>query len=133
MKIWNSYGSEHSASLVMIGRFKDVGSAEKAKAAIDEITEFMGNLKDQPDEDADRYPEGILPLLKNLGLHSVGPSELGQFCYCIYSQLKGDQIVITTDEIEVSAFLKLMIDKGARIEVYSSHDYPDDDKAETKP
>jgi Family of unknown function (DUF6375) len=31
MKIWNSYGSEHSARIVMIGRFKDVASAKKAK------------------------------------------------------------------------------------------------------
>ena len=29
MKIWNGYGSEHSMNLVMIGRFKTVGEAEK--------------------------------------------------------------------------------------------------------
>ena len=43
----------------------------------------------------------------------------------IRSELKDQQVVITTDEPDVSAFLKLMVDKGARVEVFSAHDYPD--------
>jgi len=43
MKIWNSYGSEHSAKLVMIGHFKDVASAESAKKLIDEIATFISD------------------------------------------------------------------------------------------
>jgi len=39
--------------------------------------------------------------------------------------LNGSRIVVTTDELEVSGFLKLMVDKGAKVEVYSAHDYPD--------
>jgi hypothetical protein len=39
---------------------------------------------------------------------------------------KGAKVVINTDEIEVSAFLKLLIDNGAKVEVYSAHDYPDE-------
>jgi len=48
--------------------------------------------------------------------------------YDISSELKGNQIVVRTDEPDVSAFLKLMIDKGARVEVYSAHNYPDSGK-----
>ena len=44
MKIWNSYGSEHSGNLVMIGTFKDAGEEERAKEIIDEITEFISGL-----------------------------------------------------------------------------------------
>jgi len=124
MKIWNSYGFEHSANLVMIGKFKDAASAEKAKAVIDEITVFMANSPDDH-RDADRYSDGALALLQRVGFHSVAPAELHQFIYDIRAELKGDQVVITTDELEISAFLKLMIDKGARVEVYSAHDYPD--------
>jgi hypothetical protein len=62
MKIWNSYGSEHSANLVMIGSFKDAASAEKAKAAIDEITEFMTSRADDH-RGADRYSDGVMKLL----------------------------------------------------------------------
>jgi len=124
MKVWNSYGSEHSANLVMIGKFKDVGSAEKAKAAIDEITAFM-RVRDEDSRDADHYSDGVLAVLRKVEFHSCAPMELEQFTYDMSAELKGDQIVITTDEPDISAFLKLLIEKGARVEVYSSNDYPD--------
>jgi hypothetical protein len=108
----------------MIGRFKDIGSAEKAKKAIDEITAFMTS-GDEDSRDADHFSEGVLSLLRKVEFHSCAPGELEQFTYDISTELKGDQVVITTDEPDISAFLKLLIDKGARVEVYSAHDYPD--------
>lgn len=127
MKIWNNYGSEHSANLVMIGSFKDAGSAEKAKEVIDEITKFMMNTREDY-QSADSYSDDVMDLLKRVRFHSIAPFELDQFRYDISSELNGNQIVIKTDEPDVSAFLKLMIDKGARVEVYSAHNYPDLDK-----
>lgn len=124
MKIWNSYGSEHSANLVMIGKFKDAAAAERAKVIIDEITQFMANSPDDHRR-ADRYSDDALGLLQKVDFYSVAPAELEQFIYDVHVDLRGDQLVITTDELDVSAFLKLMIDKGARVEVYSAHDYPD--------
>jgi hypothetical protein len=125
MKIWNSYGSEHSANLVMIGKFKDAASAEDAKAAIDEITELMYACTDEQREDTERYPDGMYELLKKVGFRSVAPAELQQFCFEVRSEWKDTQVVITTDEPDISAFLKLMIDKGARVEAYSGAIYPD--------
>jgi len=124
MKVWHSYGSEHSANLVMIGSFKDAVSAEKAKAIIDEITEFMMH-SDDDHRGAERFSNGVMEILKKVEFYDVAPAELEQFRYDVSFELKGNQIVLTTDETDISAFLKLMIDKGARIEVYSAHDYPD--------
>lgn len=124
MKIWNNYGSEHSANLVMIGSFKDAASAEKAKEIIDEITDVIC-ASGENYENADHYTDGMMKLLEKVRFHSVAPGELDQFRYDIRSEVKGDKVVITTDEVEISAFLKLLIDKGARVEVYSAHDYPD--------
>ena len=42
-----------------------------------------------------------------------------------YLTAEDDKVVVTTNESDVSAFLKVMIDKGARVEVYSAHDYPE--------
>lgn len=123
MKIWNSYGSEHSANLVIIGKFKDAASAKEAMTIIDKITEFMANTDDDH-EDAVNFSDAALDFLKTVKFYSVRPAELAQFRYDINSERKNDQIVITTDELEVSAFLKLLIDKGARVEMYSAHDYP---------
>jgi hypothetical protein len=44
MKIWNGYGSEHSANLIMIGTFKEIKDAKEAFRKID-------ILKDQVDKD----------------------------------------------------------------------------------
>lgn len=124
MKIWNSYGSEHSANLVMIGRFKDAASAKEAKAIIDEITHFMMNTDDDY-EQADSFSDAALDLLRKVKFYSIRATELAQFTYDVRSEVKKDQVVITTDELDVSAFFKLLIDNGARVEVYSAHDYPD--------
>ncbi|WP_251259298.1 DUF6375 family protein [Klebsiella michiganensis] len=33
---------------------------------------------------------------------------------------------MTTDEAEVSAFVKLFVEAGAKVEIFSAHDYPSD-------
>ena len=123
MKIWNSYGSEHSANLMMIGRFKDAGSASET---MDSIKKLKGYVDDAGDvfERSERYSDDLMKLMQEIGCYDLRPSELDQFRYDISSALNGSEIVITTDETEVSAYLKLLIHKGARIEVYSRHDYP---------
>lgn len=124
MKIWNSYGSEHSANLVMIGRFRDVASAKNAKDIIDKMTAFMMDSEDDH-EDAVSYSRAALDFLRKVNFYSVGPAELFQFRYDVASEQKGNKVIITTDELDVSAFLKVLIDQGARVEVYSAHVYPD--------
>lgn len=124
MKIWNSYGSEHSANLVMIGSFKDVASAKRAQEIIEKLTEFMMDSEDDH-EDSDHYSSAALALLFSLNTASLRPAELAQFRYDIRSERNKDKIVITTDEYDVSGFLKILIDGGARVEVYSKHIYPD--------
>src|SRR5205809_920057 len=123
MKIWNSYGSEHSANLVMIGKFKDEASAEKVKAIIDEITDYLSTTGEDH-RDAERYSDGVMELLKKVNWYDVSPAELNQFYSDIHPVLKGNEIAIRTDEPDISAFLKLMVDHGARVEVYSAHVYP---------
>jgi hypothetical protein len=121
MKVWNSYSSEHSANLVMIGHFKDAGAAEAVKDLIDELQAAMSTSEIVAG--SDRYDDEARKLLTRLEFYSVGPSELEQFNYDFHVKLEGNDVVITTDEIEVSALMKLLFDKGARIEVYSAHEH----------
>jgi hypothetical protein len=127
MKIWKGYGSEHSAKLVMIGKFKDATSAKEAKEAIDEISKLM-RQSDDGQEATDRYSEAALDLLQKLRFHSASPSELKQFVYDIQSKVEDDKVIVTTDEVDVSGFFKILIDRGARVEIYSRHEYPSSDK-----
>ena len=125
MKLWVNHCSEHSMNLVMIGRFKDATGAS-------EVIEIVKKLEDQVFKDAqtregdsaDRYTDSMLDLLGDLNIRTLGPAELEQFAYDVDVEVKGNEVVVTTEEIDVSAFLKVLIEKGARIEIYSAHDYP---------
>lgn len=128
MKIWYGYSSEHSMNLVMIGRFEDVGDAAKAKQVIDWLTQQVltdveaGLIK--IGEPTDRFTDGMLDLLTKANVHSIGPAEVEQLAYDVTVKVENNQVLVTTDEIDVSAFLKVLLGKGARVEVFSAHDYP---------
>lgn len=128
MKIWDGYSSEHSANLVMIGRFKEVRDAEK-------VVELLARLERQVIEEekygkhrgpeGDRYSNEILEMMREERLWTISALELEQFEYDVRVEQSGNEVIITTDETEISAFLKALIERGGRVEVYSAHDYPD--------
>jgi hypothetical protein len=129
VKIWYHHGAEHSANLVMIGHFNSAADASMAKEVIDAITkqvaddESTGALK--VGGRSKRYGTEMLDLLAKLNVMSLSPVELEQFAYDISVELRGNDIVLTTEEIDISAFIKILFDRGARIEVYSAHNHPD--------
>jgi hypothetical protein len=124
MKIWHGYGSEHSMNLVMIGHFKSPEDAEKTQNLIGQLTE---GLRGKIDIGTARYRFGdnVRDLLRETNCYCLSPSELEHFLYEVDTRVEGDKIILTTDESEVSAFFKLMIENGAKVEIFSIHDYPD--------
>lgn len=124
MKIWHGYGSEHSMNLVMIGHFKSSEDANETQKLIKHLSE---GLSDKIDIGTpyNRFGDDVLDLLRETNCNILGPSELEHFLYDTHTKVEGDKIILTTDESEVSAFFKLMITKGAKVEIYSAHDYPD--------
>lgn len=128
MKIWHEHGSEHSANLVMIGHFEDATEATKAKEIIDELTDQVARDQDSGalvfGSPSGRYSEDMLGLLAQLNVASIGPGELEQFAYEVNIEVEGDKLIFTTDELDIASFLKVLILRGARIELYSAHDHP---------
>jgi len=125
MKIWYQHGSEHSANLVMIGHFEDATEATKAKEIIDALTKQVAEDQDKGTvvlgSPSEHYGKEMLDLLIRL---NIGSQELEQFAYEVRVKVEGSDVVLTTDELDISAFLKVMFLRGARIEVYSAHDHP---------
>jgi hypothetical protein len=111
-------------NLVMIGQFKSVDDARKTKQKIDQLTEKLAD-KIEVGRTRNRFEDEVFALLKDANIYTLGPLELEQFLYEISTRVEGDKLILTTDESEVSAFIKLMIDRGAKIEIFSAHDYPD--------
>jgi hypothetical protein len=111
----------------MIGRFKDAREAAKTKQVIEWLTEQI-NADVQAGlieigSPADRYTDKMLDYLRGIEVYSIGPPELEQFGYDFTIEIDDDKVIITTEEIDVSAFLKVLLNKGARVEVYSAHHY----------
>ncbi len=128
MKIWHQHGSDHSANLVMIGHFKDTADATMANEIIAALTKQVMEDRDTGElvlgGPSEKYSKSMLDLLGELNVMSVGPRELEQFLYDIRLNVKDSKIIIETDEYDISAYFKVMIDCGARIDIYSAHDYP---------
>lgn len=128
MKIWNGYGSEHSANIVMIGQFKSTTEAEETKKLIEELIgrlfDLVGYSADE--ESPQRFSDEVMKILieKNLSFH--GPEEMEQFRSDICMKLEGDKLIFETEEIDYSAFIKILIHKGAKIQIYSAHNYPNE-------
>ena len=129
MKVWFGFGSEHSMNLVMVGHFERPEDAESAMDAITKIADqYNADVDaDHIDEDgeAEWFTPGMLDLLRQVQINHLGPGELQQFNYDIRYDVSGSDLVAVTDEIDVGALMKLMVDRGARVEVYSAHVYKD--------
>jgi hypothetical protein len=116
-------------NLVMIGRFKEVRDAEEARRLIESLVERVSTDSEAYSYDSPpqyrRFSEAMLKFLVASNLATFHPAELGQFMYDVSVKGSGNEVVLTTDESDVSVFLKVLLEKGARIEIYSAHDYPD--------
>lgn len=129
MKIWNGYGTEHSMNLVMIGYFQTLEEARKAKDLIERLSHHVdidvneGQIKVGKVNRA--FSEQMLKFLMQTNMSIFSPQELEQFRYDVKINVHENQLRITTDEIDVSVFIKLMVSSGARVEVYSAHHHPD--------
>jgi hypothetical protein len=125
MKIWNSYGSEHSMNLVMIGQFRSLDELEEAKELIDAFTEKLRECKDI-DDVTSRYSDETREIQREHNFYQLRPQELEQFLYDYSIDKSDNTLILTTDESEISSFLKIFLHKAAKVEVYSAHDYPDE-------
>jgi hypothetical protein len=127
MKLWFGYGSEHSANLVIIGQFEDAEAARKTQDLLNEATTIS-----RADEDAGHLTRGSIqadfskPLLDfvgrtNLAVFGYGDPE--QLLYDYTVRREGDRLVITTEEYDTNAIMKILLHNGAKVEVYSAHDH----------
>jgi len=65
-----------------------------------------------------------MELFREVKTYIVAPAELSQFNYEFSVDVQANTVILTTEEYDVSAFLKILVNQGARVEVFSRHDYP---------
>lgn len=128
MKVWYGFGSEHSANLVLIGEFETADLANETLDLLNEATDIA-----RADEAAGRLNAGTvlkgftddqMEFFKktNLSFNYGDPESL---LFDFDAKRVDSSVVITTEEFEIGAFMKTLLHKGAKIQVYSAHDHPD--------
>jgi hypothetical protein len=130
MKIWYGYGSEHSANLVLIGEFKTEEDAERVLQLIQAIS---ANASSDLENGVvnhwaknEQFSEKTEQRLRDLNLYGLSPSDIADFALLNPSmEREGKALHFRTDDVEVGGFVKLMVEKGAKVQVYSAHDYPE--------
>ncbi len=133
MKIWFGYGSDHSANLVMVGEFKTLEQAAQVRELIDRISEAASSDATEgvvdPWAKCDRYSEQSEELLRKSGLNNLSPSDISDFALLSASiEISDNTLRLRTDQTEIGGFVKLMVSKGARVQVYCADEYPDDER-----
>jgi hypothetical protein len=132
MKIWHGYGSDHSANLVMIGEFKTQEDAERAYQLIEVLRESASS---DLSEDVvhvwarnEQFSDATESKLRELKLNLISPDDIADFAFlCVSIEKSGATLRLHTDDVDIGGFVKLMVDQGAKVHVYSAHTYPEND------
>lgn len=128
MKIWNGYGSEHSMDLVLIGRFQTVTGAE---AAEERMKALQALAEDNWSDDdwrgpGERMPRELGQALAEMKLYDMGRYDVDVFALDHRVARTAETVRIWTDESDVQGFLKVLLRYGARVEVFSRHEWDED-------
>ena len=127
MKVWVGYGSEHSANLVIIGKFKTESSASEAKSMLERLATIAREDQDNgllvPGGRASKFSEKMLEAITKTPTIPFTYQDPEHLLYEHDIAQNGSNVVITTEEMSIEAFLKVFIQHEAKVEVYSAHDY----------
>lgn len=123
MKIWTGYGSEHSANLVMLGKFK---SQEDATGFLAELEKLKELVRDESSEDGIflNFPKRILEELFSERIRfcrDFAPHDLDDFLQELNHEQRAEDpsvLEFRSDNTGWAGLIKMLLNAGARIEVF---------------
>lgn len=126
MKFWIGYGSEHSANLVMLGKFKSVEDATGFLAELEKLERLV--QADNSGEDVfRRFPKQILDKVVTDQIRfcsDLAPKDLDDFRMDLQRrQLAEDRTMLEfrSDVTGWAGLIKMMLNAGATIKVFDEH------------
>lgn len=129
MKIWHSYGSEHSMDLMLVGTFQSVSAAHAAverMKALQALAEQEWTADDDWSRRDERLSDAAIDTLIQLKLYDMSRADVAMFAFEHRVERRDSTVRIATDESDVQGFLKVLISLGAHVEVFSRHEWNDD-------
>jgi hypothetical protein len=112
----------------MIGSFRSEDDARKIETLFHEVHQLAneeyaaGRLRD--DWSNTRFSDRMLSFFTEKNIVDFGHNDAAIFLYEYALNREGDRLVLTTEEGELNAFIKLMLKGGAKVELYSAHHHP---------
>jgi hypothetical protein len=127
MKIWRGYGSEHSYRLVLIGHFQSEEAAAEVEGKIARLQEEVPGFPEADWETrTGRFSDDLLNLLEEIKAWDLNRADVQGMLYDFAVERDGAEIRITGDDGDIQGFVKLMIGRSARVEIYSAHDWTEE-------
>jgi len=123
MKIWTGYGSEHSANLVMLGKFKTPEDATGFLAELEKLERLIQE-DDSGDDVFRKFPKKIMDEVLGERIRfcsNLAPKDLDDFRMDLQRyQRDDDQTIVEfkSDETGWAGLIKMMLNAGARIELF---------------
>ena len=128
MKFWIGYGSEHSMNLILIGRFETI---ELARTAVEKIAALRELAESEIPEPSwapreERLTKQFRQTMWDMDIHNMGRDDVANFIYDYQIDQSGKELQILTDETEIQGFLKVLLRFGAKVEIFSLHQWNED-------
>ena len=123
MKFWTGYGSEHSANLVMLGKFKTAEDATGFLAELEKLEKLIQE-DDSVDDVFREIPKKIIDEVFNGHIrfcNDFAPKDLEDFRMDLRRrQLTDDRTIVEfkSDVTGWAGLIKMMVNAGARVEVF---------------
>jgi len=117
MKIWKSFSCEHSDKLRITGKFKTIEDAKSAENAFNDLLQIHNRQ-----EDKTQITKELRAMMDKHDVY-LNPGAENDFDFLYAIKANGKQIVVETDDFAVGALSQVFIRFGAKVEIYSRHDY----------
>ncbi|MBR7828877.1 hypothetical protein KDK95_21385 [Actinospica sp. MGRD01-02] len=114
--------------LVLIGTFETASGAEAAEErmkALKTLAEAEWS-DDAWHSSVERMPEAIVDELIKLNLPTMGRYDVDNYAFEHSVERDATIVRIATEESEIQGFLKVMLQLGARVQVFSRHEWNED-------
>lgn len=123
MKFWIGYGSEHSANLVMLGKFKSVEDATGFLAELEKLERLIQE-DDNGDDAFHAFPKKIMDEVFSGRIrfcNDFAPKDLEDFRMDLQRHQRADDQTIVEFKSDVTGWaglIKMMVNAGAKVEVF---------------
>ncbi len=123
MKIWKSFSGEHSANLRIVGTFKTSEDAKNSAALFNRLL-AVENKYPEGEEKAKgmSYSRDMMKFLEENNF-IINPQDIEYLEYYGSVTAQGNTVEYTMDDFAIQPLIQAMIYYGARVEVFSRHDY----------